>query len=281
MRAVTVLASSVCLLAALVAHGQSTWDKGYNISGRPAVQVSVDVASVAVRSCGDCRTVHIHVDGHDNDLSRWHVTEMHGGNVVHFDLKRRDSENFFMGWHGRAPEVVVDVPTESDVELRSGNGAVQLTGVHGSVDAKTGNGALQADDVKGALRITSGNGSITVHGAEGTVSTVSGNGAISLAGRLSQIEVRSGNGSINVVLEPGTALNSGSRVTTGHGSISMRVPRELKAEVDLSTGNGPLHCDLPLMSQASSDRHIHGSANGGGASLTLHSGAGGVTLSSR
>lgn len=61
----------------------------------------------------------------------------------------------------------------------------------------------------------------------------------------------------------------------------MTVPRDLRADVDLSTGHGPLHCDLPLMSQSSSDRHVHGAANGGGPSLSLRSGAGGITLNAR
>jgi hypothetical protein len=281
MRMLSALVGAACLATAVTAVAQGTWDKSYNVTGRAAVQVSVDNASVTVRSCGDCRTVRIHVDAHESDLSRWHVTEMQGGNVVHFDLKHRENDSFFMGWHGRSPEVTVDLPTEADVELRSGNGAMQLAGVRGSVEVKTGNGAVQVDDVKGALRITSGNGAVTVHRADGTLTAVSGNGAMTLEGRLSQVDARSGNGSVHVTLEPGTNFNSSSRVTTGRGGISMTVPRDLKADIDLSTGRGSIHCDLPLMSQASSDRHIHGAANGGGPSLSLHSGAGGITLNGR
>lgn len=281
MRISTVFAAAACLATAVAASAQSTWDKTYSPSGRPALQVSVDNASVNVRSCGGCRTVRIHVDSHDGDLSRWRMTEMQGGNVVHFDLKRRDSESIFMGWHNRSPEVTVDLPTESDVELHSGNGAVQLAGVHGSVEAHTGNGAIEVDDVRGALRINSGNGSVNVRRADGTLSAVSGNGTMNLAGRLSQFEVRSGNGTVRVTLEPGTVVSSSSRVTTGNGVVSMTVPRDLKADIEMATGHGSLHCDLPLMSQVSTDRHIRGSANGGGPTLSLHSSAGGITLSAR
>jgi hypothetical protein len=281
MRLWTVIAAAACLVPVVAASAQSTWDKTYSPSGRPALQISLDNASVNVRSCGDCRTLRIHVDAHESDLSRWRITEMQGGNVVHFDLKRRDNDSFFMGWHDRSPEVTVDLPTESDVDLRSGNGAVQLNGVHGSVEARTGNGAIQADDVKGALRITSGNGAVSVHRADGTLAASSGNGTMIMEGRLSQFEVRSGNGTIRVTLEPGTVFTSSSRVTTGNGVISMTVPRDLKADIEMSTGHGSLHCDLPLMSQASTDRHIHGSANGGGPTLSLHSSAGGITLNGR
>src|SRR6187402_3816226 len=120
MRYSSVFAAAALLVTAMSASAQSNWEKTYNVVGRAAVQVSVDNASVVARSCGTCRTVHIHVDAHENDLSRWRLTEMQGGNVVHFDLKRRDDERFFMGWHGRSPEVIVDLPTESDVEVRSG-----------------------------------------------------------------------------------------------------------------------------------------------------------------
>lgn len=194
MRTLSALVVTASLATAVTAVAQGTWEKTYNVSGRAAVQVSVDNASVTMRSCGECRTVRIHVDAHENDLSRWHVTEMQGGNVVHFDLKRRENDSFFMGWHGRSPEVTVDLPTESDVELRSGNGALQLAGVHGSIEVKTGNGAVQIDDAKGALRITSGNGAITVHRADGTLTAVSGNGALTLEGRLSQMDARRATG---------------------------------------------------------------------------------------
>jgi hypothetical protein len=275
----TVVASFA--LAAVTASAQSNWDKTYNITGRSALQVSVENASVVVRSCGTCRTTHIHVDARDGDLSHWRITEMQGGNVVHFDLKHRESESFFMGWHGRSPEVTVEVPTESDVELHSGNGSLQLTGVHGSMDVKTGNGAIQLNDVKGGLRVSSGNGAINVRRAEGTLNASSGNGELTAEGRLSQFEVGSGNGSVTVDLEPGTVLSSSSRATSGHGSITVSATRDLKADVDLSTGHGSVHCDLPLLSQTSRDRHIEGSVNGGGPSLRLNSGSGSVTLRSR
>ncbi|AFL90350.1 hypothetical protein Terro_4143 [Terriglobus roseus DSM 18391] len=281
MRYSSVLATVAVLITAVSAAAQSNWDKTYNVSGRAAVQVSVDNASVITRTCGTCRTVRIHVDAHGNDLSRWHLTEMQGGNVVHFTMKRRDEERFFMGWQGRSPEVFVDLPTESDVELRSGNGGLQLTGVHGSVDVKTGNGSVGVEDVTGALRITSGNGALTVRRVEGTLMAVSGNGPMTLEGRLSQFEVRSGNGGMNIVLEPGTTLTSSSRATTGHGGMHLTVPRDLKAELDLTTGNGSLHSDLPMMSQSTSDRHhLHGNINGGGPSLRLTSGNGSVTIRS-
>jgi hypothetical protein len=284
MRTSHVIATfALFTVAALNASAESEWDKTYNLSGKPAVQIDVDDASVVTRSCGTCRTVHIHVDYRGADSSRWHVAEMQGGNSVHFALKHREEGRMFLGWHDRSPQIYVDVPAESDLNARSGDGSMVISGLHGVVDARTGNGSLQVDDTIGALRIATGDGSVQTRRIEGTLTATTGNGSMNLEGRLSQIEARSGDGSIRISLMPGSTLQSASRVTTGNGSITMAVPRDMKADVDLSTGDGSLRCDLPMTSNTSmSNRHVlRGSVNGGGTSLRMRSGDGSIQLSGR
>ncbi len=280
MRLAVMLAlSTTCCVAACA---QSNWDKTYNVSSRPTLQVDVDDASVRVHSCGGCRSVRIHVDGKDGDLARWRITEMQGGNGIRFAMKHREDRSFFVGWHGRSPEVTVETPGETDLNVHSGDGSLAVEGLRGSVDLKTGDGSIATEDTAGPLRINTGDGSVQVHRAEGTLNAGTGDGSMQLEGRFTQLEAHSGDGSIHLSLLPGSSLQSSSRVNTGDGSISMTLPRDLRADVQASTGDGSIANRLQLQSSGSNDRHnVRGLMNGGGPTLRLHSGDGSISLSAR
>lgn len=267
----------------VTASAQSTWDKSYNVNGKPMLQVQVDDASVQVRSCGGCRNVSVRVDYRNGDPSQWSIAELQGGNGIHFSLKHKEmTRNFFGGWRGRSPEVTIVTPMETDLDLRSGDGALTLAGLHGSVAAHTGDGAISADDLVGTLRLTTGDGSITLRRAEGSLYATTGDGSMNLEGRLNQFEARSGDGAVALRLMPGSTLGSSSSVTTGDGSISINLPHDLRAEVDVSTGDGRINSSLPFFTNTNGDRghtHVRGNMNGGGPTLRIHSGDGNISLS--
>ena len=276
------IAAAAILLIAGTAAAQSTLDKTYNVSGKPALQVEVDDASVRARSCGTCRAVSIHVDYRGQNPGDWTVTEMQGGNGIHFALKHKQQVRMFSGWHGRSPEITVVTPTETDLSLRSGDGALAIAGLRGNLDAHTGDGAIQADDVAGDLRFTTGDGAVALRRAEGTLYATTGDGGMNIEGRFSHFEARSGDGAVNLRLMPGSVLNASSSVLTGDGSVAINLPNDLRAEVDASTGDGRIASNLPFFTntQARSGRsHIHGSMNGGGPTLRIHTGDGSIALS--
>ena len=276
---VATLAFSAVVTSAAFAQGN--WDKSYTVSTKPSLQVEVDDASVRVRACGGCRTVHIHVDARGGDLSHWQVTEMQGGNGIHFALKHREQRSLFGGgWHDRSPEVTIESPAEADLALRSGDGALQVAGLHGTLDIKTGDGAVQTEETSGPLRIHTGDGAVQVKRAEGTLNATTGNGALVLEGRFSQVDAHTGDGPVQVSLLPGSRLDASSTVTTGDGSIALRVPRDLRADVQVTNGDGAISNNLPLQT-SSNDRHsLHGLMNGGGPTLRVRSGDGSIALSS-
>ncbi len=275
------LAVSLSVVACTPLFAQSSLDKTYNVAGRPALQVEVDDAGVRVHSCGGCRSVRIHVDGRGGDLSQWRVTEMQGGNGIRFAIKHREDRSF-LGWHGRSPEVTVETPAETDLNVRSGDGGLAVAGLRGSIDLKTGDGGVSTEDTAGSLRISTGDGSVQVHRAEGTLNAGTGDGSMQMEGRFTQLEAHTGDGSIHLSLLPGTNLQSSSRITTGDGSMSITLPRDLRADVQASTGDGSIANSLPLQNSGSNDRHnVHGLMNGGGPALRLHSGDGSISLSAR
>lgn len=278
--AVSVVAAA--FLFSTVAFAQSPWDKTYNVSSRPNLQVEVDDASVRVRSCGGCQSVHIHVEPHGQDMNRWRISEMQGGSGIRFAMKHKEDRSFFgMGWHGQSPEIIVETPGETDLNVRSGDGSLGVAGLRGSVDLKTGDGSVHVDETDGQLRIVTGDGSVLVRRAAGTLNATTGDGSMNLEGRLSQLDAHTGDGSIRLDLLPGSTLQSSSRVTTGDGSIAMTVPHDLHADVQVSTGDGHIANGLSMQTSVNDQHNVRGLMNGGGPTLRVHSGDGSIALSAR
>jgi len=276
--AVAALLLSASFVA--TAAAQSPWDKSYNLNGKPILQIKVDDASVRVRSCGGCRTVSVHVDYRGQDPSQWAISELQAGNGLNFTMKHKETRSFFGGWRGHSPEITIVTPTETDLALSSGDGALAIAGLRGNLDAHTGDGAISADNIAGAIRLTTGDGSVQLHHSEGTLFATTGDGSMSLDGRFSQFEARSGDGSIQLHLAPGSTLTSASSISTGDGSIALNLPHDFRAEVDASTGDGSIASSIPLLTTTSGRRNrVHGTMNGGGPTLRLHSGDGSIALS--
>jgi hypothetical protein len=282
MRPIHVAAFVLPFVLSTAAVAQSNWDKTYNVSGKAALQIEVDDASMKVQTCSGCRTVRIHVDGKGSDLNRFRIVEMQGGDGIHFSMKQKTEIRTFGGWHSRSPEITIETPAETTLQARAGDGSIAVAGLHGDVDVRTGDGSIAADDVSGALHLTTGDGSIQLHRAEGTLLATTGDGSISAEGRFSQVEARSGDGSIQLALLPGSKLAASSRIASGDGSIALTVPRDLQAEITASAGSGNVANGLPLqMTTSTGRRMVHGTMNGGGPSLRLQAGDGSIAMTTR
>jgi hypothetical protein len=261
---------------------QSNWDKTYNVSGKAAISVEVDDAAVRVNACGNCRTVRIHIDANGNDLSKFSVIEMQGGDGIHFALKHPEMRGFMSSWHGRSPDVIIDTPADTQLNARSGNGSLTVTGIRGGADVHTGNGAIQMSDVSGSLRASTGDGAVQIHQGEGTLIATSSNGSLTLEGRFTQFEASSSDGTVHLSLLPGSKLAASSRLGTSNGTISFEVPRDLQAEIQAGTGNGSISNSLPLLVTSSgAHNNLHGTLNGGGPTVRLQTSNGSIRLSSR
>lgn len=245
-----------------LAQSGKTWDKSYTISGKPSVEISAGGAGIHTSSCGGCRTVTIHVDARDQDLKDYIVEESANGNHISFHLKNREEWMGHRGNHGQSPEITVQTPTESDVDLRTGSGGLELTGVRGN------------------LSVHSGSGGIRVQEAAGKLDAETGSGGLMADGGFSQFRMHSGSGAVALSLASGMQLTAGSSASSGSGGIRLSLPRDFKASVHASTGSGSIHSDLPLTTVGdwSRGRSVEGTLNGGGPSLELRTGSGGVQI---
>ncbi len=153
------------------------------------------------------------------------------------------------------------MPREGSVNLRTGDGRIEVASLKGEMDLHTGDGSVNLDGVDGKLRASTGDGHIQAYG------------------RFDELDLKTGDGHVDVRAANGSALTGSWRLETGDGSVSLEVPQDLSADVDLHTSDGHIDLDLPVSAEGKlRQNEIHGKLNGGGSLLTIRTGDGSIHL---
>jgi hypothetical protein len=143
--------------------------------------------------------------------------------------------------------VYITVPVDTSLKLHTLSGAIEVDGVHGEVEVHTLNRHLTLTNISGTVTADSQNGPIRV-----TMDRV----------------------------EPGKPL----AFSTLNGSVDLTLPADLKADLTVKSNHGDVQSDFDVTLGASRtvrekdgslyririDNTIHGTINGGGVDLTIH-----------
>ena len=158
------------------------------------------------------------------------------------------------------------------VEVTTGSGDIELSDIGGEVEARTGSGDIEAENIAGSFEANSGSGSVELsQTAEGDVSVATGSGDIELTG----LRVGTGSGDIEVDGEP---LGEWS-LASSSGGISIRLPRGFGFDLDVETSSGDIEIDYPITTQGSIRRNrLQGQVNGGGVEIQLRTSSGSITI---
>jgi Putative adhesin len=266
----------------LIAQSSNNWEKSYHVGSSAALSLTIDDAGAQVHSCGDCQEVRIHVES--NDLSRFVIEEHQEGQHIFFTLKSRPHIGLFSIGPNRT-EVKIETPAKLDVDGKSANGAIAVDGTTGTVHLRTNDGSIALDHVTGSLDLTSSNGSLAIHRSSGSLDVRTSDGSVQADGRFDTIQLHSDNGSVQLDLDPSTRLTGPSTIETADGSVIVRVPHDLAAALSMSSHDGSVICDLPLMTQSYSTHHgpsshLEGTLNGGSVPLSLRASNGNIVLKS-
>lgn len=140
--------------------------------------------------------------------------------------------NRFVNFSSKRPEsidVVIQLPTDSDVRGEAELGDFQADGVLGTVMLKTHLGAVRLAET-GPLNLRGGVGGINVEGVSGSAEVHSGSGDIQIGAVDGTADVSTGNGKVRVGVVTGSA-----NVKTTNGSVS--VDRAL-TDITAASSNG-------------------------------------------
>ena len=111
-----------------------------------------------------------------------------------------------------------------------------LSSVSGSVDVA---------DVSGELRVKAVSGNVRVKGATGNVNAVSVSGNVEVGEVAGVVSAKSTSGNVEVAI---VSLNNngGMEFASVSGDVTVRVPENLDADLDMSSLSGDLRSDFPI-----------------------------------
>jgi len=282
MRPLRLFALSVPAFALFAASAlaESPWQKSYPVSGKPSLTATTGDSSLEIHSCG-CSEVRIRVEWNDRNSGEYTISELQSGDHVNFELREKSHMGFHVGVARREPHVFIETPNELDLEARTSDGSLKIYGVSGGIALRTSDGSVDVADVSGAIRLQASDGSIRMHNVSGTLESRSSDGHVSIDGKLSGVQVHTSDGGLELTLSEGSQLTASSRVEASDGSVKIRVPRSLAADVDIHTGDGHIDCQLPLTMSgynSAGGHNIRGKLNNGGMPLTIHTSDGSVSI---
>lgn len=264
-------------------------EKRFNVSGQTEVNLRTFDGSIQLKSWDkDEVVIEIERRGPDKQAAdALVVNARQEGNrvIVEAPQPSNRGEVIHIG-SSQSPSVsfVVTAPRKLTIEARTGDGSIAADDFSGTVALNTGDGSIRAARLEGELRVRTGDGSIAISDAKGRVQADAGDGSIDLAGRFEALEVRTGDGAVRLDVLDGSTLASDWSVNTGDGSISLRLPRDIDAELDAHTGDGRVHAEgLPGAVEKSDDGQDRGALRAqigkGGRTLRLRSGDGSINIS--
>jgi DUF4097 and DUF4098 domain-containing protein YvlB len=261
MKRFALIALAFCLAAASFA-GADEWSKTYTITGKPDLRVETSDANIHVDTW-DQPTIEARVTSDRYKIGErgLKIEEHQSGDSVDIQVHfPHDVHIVTFNFHSRV-EVEIHMPREGKLNLHTGDGFIRLSNFKGDMDLQTGDGNQDIDSVDGTLRARSGDGHVTA------------------AGRFDVLELTTGDGRIEARALSGSAVTSGWTLHTGDGSVTLELPANFAADVDLHTGDGHIQADIPVAVEGRlGDKNIHGKINGGGNLITVHTGDGSILL---
>jgi len=175
-------------------------------------------------------------------------------------------------------DFTVQLPKGVKLDVRTGNGRVDVERAGADLIAESGNGEINISTVAGSVRAETGNGALTVDGAQGPVRANSGNGRVRVTTATGPVNASTGNGDIDVSMR---SLKQPDNMSfdTGNGHITVLLPAAFEGEVDSHTGNGKVMTDFPISVDGRLDsQHLRGTIGKGGPRIRLSTGNGDLEL---
>jgi hypothetical protein len=182
--------------------------------------------------------------------------------------------------------VVASVPRRCNITVHSGDGALAIERVDGTIDLDTGDGTVKGLDLSGSLHARTGDGSLRFENVAGNVDLESSDGGARLSGALHVVRLRTGDGAVEVQAEAGSSMAADWDIRTGDGGLRLELPADFNANLDASTHDGAVRVrgfGEPASGGRDDDagRELTRVLGSGGKSLRLRCSSGTILVSRR
>jgi len=299
-RHILTSAAILLLLPTLVfARVEGQFDRTLTVSGTINLDLTTGSGSVMIKT-GSANQVVIHGRVHSND--RWGGSpesavksvesnppiEQNGGSIrigynLADDIKRHVTISY-----------EITLPPDTTLAVNTGSGEISVEGVRATAKLHTGSGSIRAQDLGPQSSMETGSGDIHAESVAAPITAGTGSGSIEadLTGS-GEVDIHTGSGGIDL-----RGVNGGLRGRTGSGHIhvdgNVKGPWQLHTgsgnvrmvlgssggfELNVHTGSGGIHSELPITVQGSfGRRELKGTVRGGGPQVEVSTGSGDVEI---
>jgi DUF4097 and DUF4098 domain-containing protein YvlB len=222
------------------------------------VRVQTNNASVHITG-SDTREVQVRVTATGYRIGdEVRVEERQSGNRVEVEV--RVPHKAVIGFAVLSVEIDVALPHESDLDIHTGDGRIEVM------------------DVKGDAHLATNDGRIRVYRADGSLNASTSDGSIEADGRSDALDVHTGDGHVRVNAQPGSKISgSGWSVRTKDGRVDLLVPDKFAADLDAEIHDGHVTVDIPVeVAGQMGHSRLRGKLNGGGPTLRIRTGDGSI-----
>ncbi|HEV2689186.1 MAG TPA: DUF4097 family beta strand repeat-containing protein [Bryobacteraceae bacterium] len=237
------------------------WSKKFSVSGKPELRVDANDGSVQIRTW-DRKEIEARVTtvGWRISPAEVRIIDHQTGDRVELEV-RIPHRPFSMVFGRRNIRVEIQVPRELRSDIHTGDGAIIVEGLHGETHLSTGDGHIEAEALDGTLEANTGDGKIRARG------------------RFDLMNLHTGDGSIEAEIASGSKMNSAWTVRTGDGHVTLRLPQNFSADLEVHTGDGHIQSDLPVtISGVHHEHELRGKLNAGGPLFTVRTNDGSIRL---
>jgi len=290
---------SILLLAALVipnlatlAEASSRIEKTLKLEPKGRFVLESDVGSVTVTGVSSSGARVVITSDREDFEALYNINFEENSGSAGVRVRRKDR----WGWSEHiSVHFEVEVPSQTQTDIRTGGGSVRLStlrgdselktsggtidvsGLSGRLDAKTSGGSIHLQEVDGDAHVETSGGKIEAASLDGSLNAHTSGGPIRVDRVSGYVEAETSGGPISVNFGRGNFR--GGVLETSGGSIEVELDRSANLEIDASTSGGSVSSDLPIRVVGEiSSSSLHGSLGSGGETLRLHTSGGSIRI---
>lgn len=139
----------------------------------------------------------------------------------------------------------VALPRSTTLDLKSGDGSITVEDVSGTLVMHSGDGSIIGLRLSGDVRASTDDGAIRLRETKGKVDAETRDGSIVVNGTFTHLRAKTGDGSVRIGADRGSTLDDDWLVETEDGSVEVRLPEGVSAELDALTSDGSIRSSYP------------------------------------
>jgi DUF4097 and DUF4098 domain-containing protein YvlB len=259
MKHIGLIALAVALIDAVPASA-AQWSKTYDITAEPDLRVETSDANIRIDT-SEQKTIEVNVISSHYSIGSGglQIEEHQTGDRVEINVR------FPRGFH------IMNIGIRVDINIRMPH--------KGRVNLRTGDGNIELANFGGQMELSSGDGSETLHGVDGKLHASTGDGHITADGRFDVLDLKTGDGRLDIRAVAGSTIADEWTMRTGDGNVNLELPGNLAADLYLHTGDGHIDVNVLMTTEGRiKQNEVHGKMNGGGKLMTIHTGDGSISI---